>query len=47
MAVWIQIIGLRRLDSIKNDKEKIPTILDKINFDFDFIDVELEKYSNL
>ena len=37
MAVWIQIIGLRKSDSIENEKEKIFEILNKTKFDFDFI----------
>lgn len=47
MAVWIQIIGLRQSDSIENDKEKLLKILDKTEFDFEFIEqktgVKLEK----
>ncbi|AXT20464.1 hypothetical protein D7030_04905 [Flavobacteriaceae bacterium AU392] len=37
MAVWIQIIGLRKPDSIENEKEKIFEILNKTKFDFDFV----------
>ena len=47
MAVWIQIIGLRKSDSIGNEKEKISEILNKTKFDFDFVKqnsgVKLEK----
>ena len=47
MAVWIQIIGLRKSDSIENEKEKILKILNKTEFDFNFVkqkpDIELEK----
>jgi hypothetical protein len=47
MAVWIQIIGLRKSDSIKNEKEKILEILNKMEFNFDFLNqkngVELKK----
>jgi len=37
MAVWIQIIGLRKSDSIEKEKEKIFEILNKTEFDFDFV----------
>ncbi|MCB0476215.1 MAG: hypothetical protein KDC69_11095 [Flavobacteriaceae bacterium] len=37
MAVWIQIIGLRKSGSIENEKEKIFEILNKTEFDFDFV----------
>lgn len=37
MAVWIQIIGLRKSDSIENEKEKIFEILNKTEFDFGFV----------
>ena len=47
MAVWIQIIGFRKFDSIENEKEKISKILNKTEFDFDFVnrksDVELNQ----
>lgn len=47
MAVWIQIIGIRKSDSIENDKNLISKILKKAEFDFNFINnnsnVELEK----
>jgi hypothetical protein len=35
MAVWIQIIGLRKSKSIENEKEKISEILNEIDFEFD------------
>ena len=37
MAVWVQIIGLRIADSIEDEKEKIFEILNKTEFDFDFV----------
>jgi len=47
MAVWIQIIGIRKSDSIEKDKNLISKILKNTEFDFDFInknsDVELKK----
>jgi hypothetical protein len=47
MAVWIQIIGIRKTDSIENDKNLISKILKKAEFDFNFLNknsnVELEK----
>jgi hypothetical protein len=47
MAVWIQIIGFRKSDSIENEKERISEILNKAEFDFDFVkrksDVELKQ----
>ena len=48
MAVWIQIIGLRKSDSIENEKEKISKILNNAEFDFGFVNskygVELNQY---
>ena len=35
MAVWIQIIGFRKSDSIENEKKRISEILNKAEFDFD------------
>jgi len=37
MAVWIQIIGLRKSDSFEKEKEKISEILNETKFDFDFV----------
>lgn len=38
MAVWIQIIGLRKSQSIKNERAKISDILNRIKFDVAFIE---------
>ncbi|MFI1770268.1 hypothetical protein [Thalassobellus citreus] len=47
MAVWIQIIGLRKSDSIENDKNMISKILKNEKFDFGFVNknsgLEFEK----
>jgi len=47
MAVWIQIIGFRKSYSIENEKERVSEILNKKEFDFDFVkrksDVELKQ----
>lgn len=37
MAVWIQIIGLRKLESKENEKDEIFKILNETEFNFDFI----------
>jgi hypothetical protein len=37
MAVWIQIIGLRELESIEKERKKISNILSTTHFDFDFM----------
>ena len=37
MAVWIQIIGIRKSDSTEIEKEKIRKILNTAEFDFDFV----------
>lgn len=37
MAVWIQIIGLRKLESIEKEREKVSKILSKTSFNFDFM----------
>ncbi|KAB1155930.1 hypothetical protein F7018_11515 [Tenacibaculum aiptasiae] len=42
MAVWIQIIGLRKMDSIENEKKKVFEILNKTELDFDFIKQKLD-----
>ncbi|MFC7445319.1 hypothetical protein [Mesoflavibacter profundi] len=48
MAVWIQIIGIRKSDSTEIEKEKIRKILNTTEFDFDFVKsnlgLESEKY---
>ena len=47
MAVWIQIIGIRKSDSIEKDKNIISKILNNAKFDVDFVnknsDVERQK----
>jgi hypothetical protein len=47
MAVWIQIIGLRKSNSTEHEKEKISEILNKAEFNFNFLkrnsDLELKQ----
>ncbi|MAB47720.1 MAG: hypothetical protein CMC05_03730 [Flavobacteriaceae bacterium] len=47
MAVWIQIIGIRKSDSNEIEKEKVRKILNTTELDFDFVKsnygVEIEK----
>ncbi|MFS4448484.1 hypothetical protein [Maribacter sp. 2307UL18-2] len=37
MAVWMQIIGLRKLDSLSAEKNRFSKILSELETDFDFI----------
>ena len=41
MAVWMQILGIRRMDSIKDERKRLFDILTSLEFDFGFLD---EKY---